>query len=42
MRAELSVDEPIIDLGAVSTDTKGEPNVMPELSAEQPKAGLTD
>ncbi|MCA0359041.1 MAG: benenodin family lasso peptide [Proteobacteria bacterium] len=32
----------VIDLGAVSIETKGGPATMPELSQEQPKAGLSE
>ena len=39
-RIEHNVD--LIDLGAASVETKGEPNVIPELSNEQPRAGIAD
>jgi hypothetical protein len=35
-----SVEDRLIDLGAVSLEPKGAPNTMPEFSPEQPASGL--
>ncbi len=40
-RPEFEISEALIDLGAISDETRGGPAVMPELSQEQVVGGLT-
>ncbi|MBI1684218.1 benenodin family lasso peptide [Caulobacter hibisci] len=39
-RTILPVEDRLVDLGAVSVETKGAPSTMPEFSQEQPQSGL--
>ncbi len=39
-RIEDHIDDELIDLGAVSVETKGGPYVLPEISEEQPRSGI--
>ncbi len=37
-----SSDEPVMDFGAVSVETRGGPFVIPEFSCERPLDGLAE
>ncbi|MEH0196306.1 benenodin family lasso peptide [Caulobacter sp. CCNWLY153] len=39
-RIEDHIEDALIDLGAVSRETQGGPYVLPEISEEQPRAGI--
>lgn len=41
-RIEDHIEDALIDLGAVSVETQGEQDIYPELSVQQPKAGISD
>lgn len=41
-RTEDHIEDALIDLGAVSVETKGQPREIPEFSLEVPQTGVSE